>query len=158
MESKEIDELVESCRAEFQRTLEEGCKPPPTGFAIFDLPEEFDDVSVAVVTMSRQLHEASDVEDLARHVKNCTNSTVVAAGLIILMPEPIWTEVFGPAKMPLDVVGILHVEYLASSFKTWVLTRSGSGPGTWSLHATGPRTKLPRLLSDSCYGTSVGQA
>lgn len=158
MESKEIDELVESCRNEFQRTLEEGQKPPPTGFVIFDLPEEFDDVSVAVVTMSRQLHEASDVEDLARHVKNCTNSTVVAAGLIVLMPEPVWAEVFGPAKMPSDVVGILHVEYLTSSFKTWVLTLSGRKPGEWSLHATGHNTKLPRLLSDRCYGTSIGQA
>jgi hypothetical protein len=158
MEAKEINELVESCRNEFQQTLQDGRRPPPTGFVIFDLPEDFDDVSVAVVTMLRQLEEPSDVTTLAEHVQGCTDTDAVAAGLLILMSEPLWSHVFGPAKMPSDVVGVLHVEYLTSGFKTWVLSLDGIKPVEWNLHAAGHRTKLPTLLSSRCYGTGVGQA
>ena len=158
MQSKEIEEMVESCRKEFRQTLLEGRKPPPTGFVIFDLPEELDDVSIAVVTMSRQIYTSHDISELSKHVKNCTDLIAQAAGILVLMPPSVWPDMMGQSEIPAGVVGVLHVEYLDSCFKTWVLKPNGARTEEWKLHSTSHRTKFPMLLSDRCYTPALGKA
>lgn len=164
MES-EIDEMTASCKKQFLQHVERGGSPLPIGFVFADIPDQHDDSAVLIITMSRHIQSLVDLEDLAEHVRACSDDQAIAAGVIFHMRRQAWSllqkEQYTPGTPDgtSDFVGVAHVEHLMGGYQTWTLDLGNMSPSPdgWKLHSSGYKTALPNLLPPACYGT-CGQA
>ena len=155
-----VEEIITFCRREFSDKLQNGSTPLPVGFVFFDAMDEDEDASLVLIKMARPVKSLVDIEDLAEHVRPCTDPDSVVAGLAFLMPGQLWKDLADDNLLSdVDTVGVIHIEYVRAGYKTWVIYMHADGAASeWKLHTAGYKTSFPSLVSDVCYGSLRGQA